>query len=151
MSGAKIGTDRERCYRGRGGKRRSATWHSHMFGGKLLLKPKQTTAMCPTSFGNVEAADRNGILAVQPTRYPEVGMASLNGTSKEMEAQARRMKRSILVEIANRNDSPQAMKARAELDRRDQVMVCWIIVLGVVAAAAAVAGAVLSGISLMKE
>lgn len=77
-------------------------------------------------------------------------MSSLNGSSQDMEAQARRMKRSVLVEIANRNDSPQAMKARAELDRRDQVNVYWIMGISIAAAIAAIAGAVLAGVSLTK-
>lgn len=45
-------------------------------------------------------------------------MATLAGTSKEMEVQARKLTDAELAEIAWMNDSPQALKARGEIARR---------------------------------
>ncbi|MCS3740218.1 hypothetical protein FHX16_002186 [Rhizobium sp. BK661] len=45
-------------------------------------------------------------------------MASLTGTSKEMEEQARKLTDAELGELAWMNDGPPALKARGEIARR---------------------------------
>ncbi|WP_106797214.1 hypothetical protein [Rhizobium sp. H4] len=62
-------------------------------------------------------------------------MATLTGTSKQMEDQARELTDSELAEIAYMNDSPQALKARGEIARRakrdSDRMLCWAKIAGV--------------------
>ncbi|MBX5240956.1 hypothetical protein [Rhizobium sp. NLR22b] len=43
----------------------------------------------------------------------------LNGTSEEMEQQARKLTDAQLAELAGMNDSPVALKARGEIARRN--------------------------------
>lgn len=61
-------------------------------------------------------------------------MATLTGTSKEMEEQARKLTDAGLAELAYMNDSPQAFKARGEIARRaalsGQETLCWAKIAG---------------------
>lgn len=61
-------------------------------------------------------------------------MATLTGTSKEMEEQASKLTDAELAELAYMNDSPQALKARGEIARRaalsGQETLCWAKIAG---------------------
>ncbi|MBN9983608.1 hypothetical protein HFO68_19250 [Rhizobium laguerreae] len=75
-------------------------------------------------------------------------MVTLTGTSKEMEEQARKLTDAELTELAWVNDYPQALKARAELARRNDATAKNMLWWAKVAAWSGIVAVVLTGVGI---